>query len=221
MARTFSGVCAVLFDLDGTLADSAPDLGGAANTMRIRRGLDPLPLEQLRPFASQGARGLVGAAFEVFPGHASYEQLRLEFLDTYQRDLCVHTGLFDGIVPLLDGLEARGITWGIVTNKAARFTSPLVERLGLATRARAVVSGDTTPHSKPHPAPLLHAAAIIGIDPRTCIYVGDDLRDIEAGRAANMGTIAAAWGYCAKSDPGSWSADITITHPGEMLALID
>ena len=220
MALPFTGINAVLFDLDGTLADSAPDLGGAANTMRRKRGLPEVPLERLRPYASHGARGLIGEAFGIGPGAPEYEAMRLEFLDTYERDLCVATRLFDGIEAMIAALEQRGLRWGIVTNKAARFTAPLVERLGLAGRAGAVVSGDTTAHAKPHPAPLLHAAALMGAAPETCLYVGDDLRDIQAGRAALMGTIAAAWGYCADSKPESWGADVTVSLPHQLPGLI-
>lgn len=216
----FRDVAAVLFDLDGTLADSAPDLGSAVNRMRERRGLAPLPLAQLRPFASHGARGLIGAGLGIQPGAPEFEALREEFLATYEADLCRATRLFDEVEALLAGLEARGLAWGIVTNKAARFTDPLVRRLGLAERAGTIVSGDTTAHAKPHPAPLLHAAAALAIAPQRCVYVGDDLRDIQAGRAAAMGTIAAAWGYCADSDPNGWGADITIATPLALPGLI-
>ncbi len=211
---------AMLFDLDGTLADTAPDLAAAANAMRVARGLEPVPLERLRPMASHGARGLVGVAFECAPGDADYEALRVEFLDRYEAALAVHSTLFDGMPDVLDALEARGIAWGIVTNKAMRFTAPLAAKLGLATRAGAIVGGDTTAFAKPHPAPLLHAADLLDIPPSECIYVGDDLRDMTAGHAAGMGTVAAAWGYCGRSEPTQWQADVVCDEPRSLLTLL-
>ena len=209
----------MLFDLDGTLADTAPDLAAAANAMRIARGIEALPLEVLRPVASQGARGLLRVAFKKSPDDEDYVALRDEFLSRYQDALVVHTRLFDGMPEVLDALEQRGLAWGIVTNKAERFTKPLAACLGLASRAAAIVSGDTTPFSKPHPGPLLHAAELLGLPPSECVYVGDDHRDIVAGRAAGMGTIAAAWGYCAHSPPTQWEADIVLAHPRDLLTL--
>ena len=220
MAARFPAPRAVLFDLDGTLVDSAPDLAEAANAMRCARGLPDLPLATLRPMASHGARGLVGTAFGVAKDDAAFPALRDEFLDNYERARFPRTDLFDGVAAMLAALEAAGLRWGIVTNKVARFTEPLVARLGLAQRAGAVVCGDTTPHAKPHPAPLLHAARALGLDPTACLYVGDDLRDIQAGRAAAMGTIAAAWGYCADTTPASWQADVVIAHPRELAGLL-
>ena len=219
-ALRFGGVRAVLFDLDGTLADSAPDLAAAANAMREARGLGPLPLAALRPLASHGARGLLRAALAKTPGDADYEALSDEFLVRYEQALAVHTRLFPGVAALLAALETRGLAWGIVTNKAMRFTAPLVETLRLAIRAAVIVAGDTTAHSKPHPAPLLHAATRMRLAAGDCVYVGDDLRDIEAGRAAGMRTIAAAWGYCADSDPHDWDADAVIDAPLELLPLL-
>ncbi|MBL8383649.1 MAG: HAD hydrolase-like protein, partial [Burkholderiales bacterium] len=162
----------VLFDLDGTLADTAPDLAAALNRMRADRGLAPMPLEPLRRMASSGARGLIGVGFGLAPGDADYEAHRLEFLDNYERALHVHTRLFDGVAALLEALEAMPRKWGVVTNKARRFTDPLAQSMGLSARAACVVSGDTTPHAKPHPAPLLHAAQLSGVDPARCLYVG-------------------------------------------------
>lgn len=208
---------AMLFDLDGTLADTAPDLAAAANAMRIARGLAAAPFEALRPVASHGARGLLRVAFERTPDDAEYEAMRVEFLGRYEAALAVHTRLFDGIPEVLDALERRGIAWGIVTNKAMRFTDPLTKLLGLVDRAGAIVSGDTTPFTKPHPAPLLHAAELLALPPSDCVYVGDDLRDIEGGRAAGMRTIAAAWGYCGTTAPTAWQADVVLMHPLEML----
>jgi 2-phosphoglycolate phosphatase len=210
---------AILFDLDGTLADTAPDLAGALNRLRIARGLAPTPYEQLRPVASAGARGLIGAAFGMKPEDDGYEELRVAFLDNYAAALAVESRLFDGVPALLQGLLERGLSWGIVTNKAARFTDLLVPQIGLH-EARCVVSGDTTPHSKPHPAPLLEAARRLALAPQECWYVGDDLRDIQAGRAAGMTTIAAAWGYCGNAEPVVWGADAMAETPLQVLDLI-
>lgn len=210
---------AILFDLDGTLADTAPDLAGAMNRLRIARGLAPTPYEQLRPVASAGARGLIGAAFGLKPGDGGYEELRVAFLDNYAAALAVESRLFDGVPALLQGLLDRGLAWGIVTNKAARFTDLLVPQIGLQ-QARCVVSGDTTPHSKPHPEPLLEAARRLGLAPQECWYVGDDLRDIQAGRAAGMTTIAAAWGYCGNAEPVVWGADAMAETPLQVLDII-
>jgi 2-phosphoglycolate phosphatase len=174
---------AILFDLDGTLADTAPDLAGAMNRLRIERGLPPTPYEQLRPVASAGARGLIGAAFGLKAGDEGYEELRVAFLDNYAVALAVESRLFDGVPALLGTLLDHGLVWGIVTNKAARFTDPLVPQIGLG-EARCVVSGDTTPHSKPHPEPLLEAARRLGLAPQECWYVGDDLRDRQGTQRA-------------------------------------
>jgi len=211
---------AIFFDLDGTLADTAPDLAAAANRLVIERGMPPVAYEKLRPVASHGARGLIGAAFGKRPEDPEFPALRDTFLDYYEADIAVHTRLFDGMDEVLARLDAAGILWGIVTNKIARFTVPLVNAIGLTPRASAVVSGDTTPHAKPHPAPLLRAAELSGVAPARCIYVGDDLRDIQAGRAAGMTTVAAAYGYCGEDDPPeSWGADYLIRHPAELIPL--
>lgn len=211
-------VAAVLFDLDGTLADSAPDLALALNMIRARRGLAPVPAEELRPYASSGARGLLHRGLDVTAEDPRYPELREAFLANYASCLATHTVLFDGVSPLLDALEARGLVWGIVTNKHMRFTAPVVAALGLATRARTVVAGDTTPHPKPHPAPLLHAAQALGVAPARCLYVGDDLRDVEAGNAAGMATIVAGYGYMGVGgDPRRWPAAGWIDHPLDLL----
>ena len=207
----------VLFDLDGTLADTAPDLAAALNKMRTDRGLEALPFDPLRRMASSGARGLVGAGFNLKPGDAEYEAHRVEFLTNYENALYVHTRLFDGVEALLAAIEVDR-KWGVVTNKAKRFTDPLSRSIGFAGRASCVVSGDTTPHAKPHPAPLLHAAAVSGVAAHECIYVGDDLRDIEAGRAAGMKTLAVTWGYLGDTDPPeTWGADAVIVRPAQVL----
>lgn len=212
---------AVLFDLDGTLADTAPDLGGALNRMRERRGLEPVAIDTLRPHASSGARGLIGAGFGIVPGHADYEAMRVEFLDEYEAFLMRDSVLFDGVPDLLDALEARGLAWGIVTNKVARFTLPLVGLLGLDVRAGCVVCGDTTPHAKPHPAPLIEAARRIGLTPDQCLYVGDDERDMQAARGAGMGAIVAGYGYLGSTTPHTeWDADHIIDSPQGLLNLL-
>jgi phosphoglycolate phosphatase len=209
----------VLFDLDGTLADTAPDLAGALNKMRADRGLAQMPLEPLRRMASSGARGLVGVGFGLRPGDSGYEEHKTEFLNNYEQALFVHSKLFDGVEPLLSGLEERGLSWGVVTNKASRFTNPLSTLIGFTGRAACVVSGDTTPHAKPHPAPLLHAAELCKVDPAHCLYVGDDLRDVQAGRAAGMKTLAVTWGYLGDGEPvHEWGADAVIASPAEVLA---
>lgn len=210
---------AILFDLDGTLADTAPDLAAAVNQLRIARGLAPTPYALLRPVASAGARGLIGAAFDLQPGDDDYEDLRIGFLDNYAAALAVKSHLFDGVPAMLAGLRDYGLRWGIVTNKAARFTNLLVPQIGLQD-ACCVISGDTTPHPKPHPAPLLEAARRLTLAPQDCWYVGDDLRDIQAGKAAGMPTIAAAWGYCGHAEPTAWGAAAQANTPLDLLRLI-
>jgi phosphoglycolate phosphatase len=211
----------VFFDLDGTLADTAPDLVAAANLLRITRGLAPLPYEVLRPTASAGARGLIQGAFGYDNQHPQFEELRDEFLANYEKDICVHSKLFEGMDDLLQELEKEQVLWGIVTNKVERFTHPLLKLMSLHERSAAIVGGDTTPHSKPHPAPILKAAEICNINPAQCLYVGDDLRDIEAGRAAGMKTVAAAYGYCGCDEPvNAWGADYIIEHPSELRSIV-
>ena len=210
---------AILFDLDGTLADTAPDLAAAVNHLRMVRGMEPTPYSILRPTASAGARGMIGAAFGLTPADDGYETLRLEWFDRYQSAMAVHSTLFDGVPELIEGLSAAGIAWGVVTNKPARFTDPLIPQIGLA-HAGCVVSGDTTPHAKPHPAPLFEGANRLGIAPEQCWYVGDDMRDIEAGRAAGMVTVACTWGYCGSVEPASWNADYLVDTPPDLLRVI-
>lgn len=212
---------AVLFDLDGTLIDSAPDLAGAGNDMRAARGLPLLPLEHFRPMVGAGARGMVGRALNVRPGEPEFDALREEFLQRYEARMTRETRVFDAMAPVLAALDAGPLPWGIVTNKATRFTEPLVQALGLRERARALVCGDTTAHAKPHPAPLLEAARQLALDPTDCIYVGDDLRDVQAGRAAGMATVVAAWGYLGDGDPhDTWGADHVIESPAQLLKLL-
>jgi len=212
---------AVLFDLDGTLIDSAPDLAGAGNDMRVARGLAPLAFEQFRPMVGAGARGMLGVAMQVGPADAGFTALRDEFLSRYEQRMMQQTQVFDAMRPVLAALQARSMPWGIVTNKAQRFTDPLVRALGLDALAAAVVSGDTTPHAKPHPAPLLEAARRMNFAPEFCVYVGDDLRDVQAGQAAGMRTVAAAWGYLGVGESiSAWGADHVIETPTQLLNLL-
>ena len=211
---------AVLFDLDGTLADTAPDLAAALNRLRSEQGLPPLALERLRPFASAGARGLVHAGFGVKPGDADYAALREAFLEAYRENTCVETQLFPGIAELLAELGRRSLAWGIVTNKATRFTERIVATLGLTPAC--VVCGDTTEHLKPHPAPMRHAAEQLALAASECLYLGDDLRDMQAARAVGMRAVAVAWGYHHpdSGSPGSWNAEAVIAHPQDLIGLL-
>jgi N-acetyl-D-muramate 6-phosphate phosphatase len=209
---------AVLFDLDGTLADTARDLGCALNRQRLARGLAPLPIEIIRTEASAGARGLLGLGLDIKPGDIGYDETRSEFLDFYAEHLCRETCLFPGVAELLDELDARRLMWGIVTNKPARFTIPLMLELGLSERAACIVSGGDTTHSKPYPDPLLAASRAISIAPGDCIYLGDDIRDVQASLAAGMEPIVARYGYLGSaSPPESWGAKYLIDQPQELL----
>ena len=211
-------VRAVLFDLDGTLADTAGDLATALNRVRADRGLPPLPLAVLRPQSSHGARGLLAAGFGIGREHPDFAPLRDAFLDYYAAALCEATALFPDAERVLSEIERRGLRWGIVTNKASRFTLPVVERLALATRCGALICGDTTSESKPHPAPLLAGALALSIAPTDCVYVGDAERDVIAGRAAGMRTLIARYGYVgADETPQAWGADGEIASLPELL----
>lgn len=217
----FSDIRAVLFDLDGTLIDSAPDLGVAADKMRIDRGLPSLPLERYRPMAGAGARGMLGVAFGIAPEHPDYPALREEFFVNYENCMTERTYVFQGIAELIAQLLGQGLAWGVVTNKSMRFTQPLTQRMSLFATASAVVGGDSTPHSKPHPAPLLEAARQLRLEPARCIYVGDDERDVVAGLAAGMGTVAATYGYLgSNADTLPWGAHAHIQSPLELLPLL-
>lgn len=216
-----SGLRTVLFDLDGTLADTAPDLAYVLNLQRLARGLDEMPLEQLRPVVSQGARGLLRVGFGLTPGQDGYDSMRDEFFDLYADNLVRHTRLFEGVPQLLDALERQGFAWGVVTNKVARFTDPLLESLGLAQRAGCVISGDTCARAKPHPDPLLEAARRLGSSAAGCVYIGDDERDVQAGRAAGMQAVVALYGYLGEHPaPLSWKADAAIERPLDLLYLL-
>jgi N-acetyl-D-muramate 6-phosphate phosphatase len=208
----------VLFDLDGTLVDSAPDLAGAANELLLEHGHPALPYEHLRPMVGAGARGMVGLAFGVKPADEGYEALKARFLALYAKRLLHSTTVFEGVWPLLDRLEQHGLGWGIVTNKAYHLALAVSEGVGLHPRAGVLIGGDSTPYAKPHPEPLLEACRRLQADPATCAYVGDDLRDIQAGRAAGMATLAAGWGYLGQGEPiHEWGADSLLEQPQGLL----
>lgn len=209
-----------LFDLDGTLADTAPDLAYALNQMRAARGSSPLPSAATRPVTSLGARGLLKVGFGMGPGHPEYAVMREEFLRLYESNICRESRLFPGMAETLDAIEQRGLRWGVVTNKAERLARLLLDALGVSSRAACIVGGDTTPHLKPHPDPLLAACRIMREEADACVYVGDDQRDIEAGRAAGMKVVAVRWGYLNGSRPESWNADWLLERPEELLPLL-
>lgn len=218
----FSNVHVVLFDLDGTLIDSAPDLGAAANRMRANRGMPALPLDAYRPMAGAGARGMLQVGFDMTPDHADFAEMRDEFFQEFERNLLANTEVFHEVAELIASIESAGLKWGVVTNKSERFTRPTVQHMPLFAKACVVVSGDTTPHAKPHPAPLLEAAKRAGVDAQHCIYVGDDERDIVAGLAAGMPTVAALYGYLGSNhDATSWGAQAHISKPLELLTLLN
>ena len=211
---------ALLLDLDGTLLDTARDMGAAINELRRQEGREALPFESIRPQVSHGGAALVRLGFAGLPAEES-EKLRLRFLDIYRGALAVHTRLFAGYEEVLDALDAAGVPFGIVTNKPGWLTAPLLNALDLDRRLACVVAGDTLPQRKPHPAPLLHAAALAGLDPHACVYVGDAERDIIAGRAAGMQTVAVRFGYLAPGeDPAAWGPDGIAEHPADLLAWI-
>ncbi len=218
----FGDVHAVLFDLDGTLIDSAPDLGAAADKMRTDRGLPSLAPERYRPMAGAGARGMLGVAFGITPADPAFEAMREEFFVNYENCMTERTFAFDGVADLLQALVRNGLRWGVVTNKSSRFTDPLTRAMPLFASAATVVSGDTTPHPKPHPEPLFEAARRLAVAPARCIYVGDDERDIVAGLAAGMGTVAATYGYLGQqADISQWRAHAAINSPLQLLKLLN
>jgi N-acetyl-D-muramate 6-phosphate phosphatase len=208
----------MLFDLDGTLADTAPDLGSALNRQREIHGFPVLPLRAIRPYVSQGGRGLMKVGFDLSPEDAGFNSMREEFLDLYAQRLCHETRLFPGVSELLSELEKRDLPWGVVTNKMERFTLPLLEKLQLAGRAACIVSGDTCSNYKPHPEPLLHASREMGLTAGECVYVGDDERDVLAARAAKMQVVVVRYGYLGNgAHPENWGADALINSPRELL----
>ena len=211
----------VLFDLDGTIADTAPDLGYALNRQLTLHGKQPILPEQIRVEASNGARGLLKLGFGITSTDKEYGKMSEEFLAIYAENLCKETKLFPGIAEILSELEARMISWGIVTNKPSRFTLPLLQALELEHRAAVIVSGDDTSHSKPHPEPLLTACRKVNTPPKKCLYLGDDLRDVQASRAAGIMPIIASYGYLGShSHPDTWGADGIIKHPRNLLDYI-
>lgn len=217
----FNNIHAVLFDLDGTLIDSAPGLGAAADKMRTDRGLESLPLSLYRPMAGAGARGMIAVAFGLTPQDVEFDRLREEFFANYEVRLIEQTYVFEGVSELIERICRSGLKWGVVTNKSARFTLPLTRAMPLFNTAQTIISGDTMAHAKPHPAPLLEAARQLQLAPERCVYVGDDERDILAGRAAGMSTVAAAYGYLGTvSDTSGWNADFTIVSPSALLSLL-
>ena len=213
----FNNIKAVLFDLDGTLIDSAPDLGLAADKMRTDRGLKSLPLSLYRPMAGAGARGMIAVAFGLTPLDVDFDKLKEEFFNNYEARLVKNTEVFEGISELIDQIFLAGLRWGVVTNKAARFTLPITRAMPLFASAQTIISGDSMPYAKPHPAPLLEAARQLDLPPERCVYVGDDERDIVAGRAAGMFTVAAAYGYLgAVANIADWKADLMIGKPSAL-----
>ncbi len=212
-------IAAVLFDLDGTLADTAPDLGMALNRLLSEEGQPPQDYSNIRPIASHGARGLIRLGFGISPQHPDFLRLRTRFLELYEQCCCEETRLFEGVDTLLQVISERGLVWGIITNKPARFTDLVVAALPLFPPPAVVVSGDTVGVAKPDPRPMYHATELLGIAPHDCLYVGDAERDIEAGRGVGMTTVLADYGYIATSDhPHEWGADIRIAHPLELIA---
>jgi phosphoglycolate phosphatase len=217
----FSNIAAILFDLDGTLIDSAPDLGAAADQMRVARGMPSLPLASYRHMAGAGARGMLDVAFSMGVDDPGYEVMREEFFSNYAACMTERTFAFDGVQELITHLEQRKLPWGVVTNKSSRFTDPLTRAMPLFANAGTIVSGDTTPHAKPNPAPLLEAARRLGVSAERCVYVGDDERDIVAGMAAGMKTVAASYGYLGiKTEIQAWGAHAEINSPLALLQLL-
>jgi phosphoglycolate phosphatase len=213
---------AVLFDLDGTLADTAPDMARTVNLMRKNRGQTTVSVATLRPHVSSGARGMVCTAFGITVDHPEYDALRTEFLTLYADNLAVDTVLFKGMAGLLEALDRDSVKWGVVTNKAEKFAGPVMRGLGLAERCAVLVGGDTCARAKPFPDPLLHAASALKLKPSRTLYVGDDIRDVQAARAAGMPVIVAGYGYLGGSDPVTWGSDGIIDSPesiGAWLAL--
>jgi len=216
------GIRTVLFDLDGTLLDTAPDLAAALNTVLRENRREPLPLETIRPAVSHGGIAIIRRGFGLEASDPAIEPLRQRLLEVYRANISTLTRPFPGMAEVLDTLEARGLNWGVVTNKPGWLTNPLLGDLGLLQRAACVVSGDTLAQRKPHPAPMLHACALAGSEPRRCVYVGDAQRDVEAGNNAGMYTLVALFGYFQDDDrPQEWQADALINTPADLLAWLD
>ena len=211
---------AVFFDLDGTLVDTADDLAAPVNHMREARGLKPLPLEEYRPFASAGSRGLLHIGLGATTDDPDYPALRAEFLNRYEQEIAVHSRLFDGMPELLAWLEANGIRWGVISNKLEYLVRRLVQQLGLGHRVALAYGGDTAPRAKPWPDPLKMALQETGLTARQCVYIGDDLRDIQAAHAVDMPAVAAAYGYGNPNEIPQWKADHIVTSPQEFLAML-
>lgn len=212
----------ILFDLDGTLLDTAPDLGAALNALRAEHSLSPLPAERIRPLVSHGSPALLKLGFGIQPQDSRYAGMRAQLLDIYRARLSRETRFFPGVQALLDELEQRALRWGIVTNKPAALTQPLVEAFHLHTRAACVVSGDSTPRRKPHPDQLLHACALSGVEPQTATYVGDAERDVEAAHSAGMRAVVALYGYIGSDEqPQNWQADGLLTAPADLLGWLN
>lgn len=215
------GLRGVLFDLDGTLLDTARDMAEALNRLRADEGLEPLPFERIRPLVSHGAPRLIRVGFGD-PEPARFETLRGRYLDIYRQGLATHTRLFDGFDEVLAAIERSGLRWGVVTNKPGWLAVPLLEQLGLAARSACIVAGDTLPERKPHPMPLLHAAALLLMQPRECLYLGDAERDVQAARNAGMIPLVAGFGYLDDGeDPAAWRPDGILARPGELLEWLE
>ncbi len=211
----------VLFDLDGTLADTAPDLAYALNQTLLAHQKPALPFDTIRPVVSHGGIAMIRLAFHIGPDDQDYTAIREQFLQTYLDNIAKHTRLFTGMEQVLTELEARNIVWGVVTNKPGWLTDPLMEALELTRRAATIVSGDTLAKAKPHPEPLIYGCQQAGIDPTNCLYVGDAERDIQAGNAAGMKTVAALFGYIQPHEnPTEWMADIYINQPEELITYL-
>jgi len=213
---------AVLFDMDGTLLDTAPDFIAICQAMRAERGLAPVADKAIRDVVSGGAKAMVCASFGISDQAPEFEALRLEFLERYQAGCAVHSHLYDGMAQVLDDIEKGGLIWGVVTNKPVRFAEPIMQQLGLAERSKVLVCPDHVKRSKPDPEPLLLACSQLDLDPASVLFVGDDLRDIESGRDAGTKTVAVRYGYIHPDDnPGHWGADAVIDHPLDLRALLD
>ena len=213
---------AVLFDMDGTLLDTAPDFIAICQDMLAARGLPAIDGKRVRDVVSGGARAMVAVSFDMDPDDEGFEALRLEFLERYQRDCAVHSTLFDGMGELLADIEKGGLIWGVVTNKPVRFAEPIMQRLGLAQRSAVLICPDHVKNSKPDPEPLTLACSMLGLDPASVLFVGDDLRDIESGRDAGTRTAAVRYGYIHPEDnPNNWGADVVVDHPLELRKVLD